>query len=70
MLSIPTHKQAFFTLLFFRLLAALFSPISDCDEVFNYWEPAHLILEGYGFETWEYRFSNYFVLSICTVYLI
>ena len=30
------------------------SPIQDCDEVFNYWEPLHYMLHGFGFQTWEY----------------
>jgi alpha-1,2-mannosyltransferase len=32
----------------------LFSPIQDCDETFNYWEPAHYLSHGYGLQTWEY----------------
>uniref|UniRef100_A0A915E6S3 Mannosyltransferase n=1 Tax=Ditylenchus dipsaci TaxID=166011 RepID=A0A915E6S3_9BILA len=28
--------------------------ITDCDEVYNYWEPLHLLLFGRGFQTWEY----------------
>ena len=35
-------------------IAAIYSPIQDCDEVFNYWEPSHYLNHGYGFETWEY----------------
>ncbi|KAF2274811.1 asparagine-linked glycosylation 9 protein isoform a [Westerdykella ornata] len=35
-------------------LAAVFSPIQDCDEVFNYWEPTHYLNHGYGLQTWEY----------------
>ncbi|KAJ6094070.1 hypothetical protein N7467_002915 [Penicillium canescens] len=35
-------------------LAALFSPIQDCDEVFNFWEPTHYLQHGYGLQTWEY----------------
>jgi alpha-1,2-mannosyltransferase len=35
-------------------LAAFLSPIQDCDEVFNYWEPSHYLNHGYGFQTWEY----------------
>ncbi|KAJ5961205.1 GPI mannosyltransferase [Penicillium vulpinum] len=35
-------------------LAAIFSPIQDCDEVFNFWEPAHYLQHGYGLQTWEY----------------
>lgn len=37
-----------------RVIAALTSPIADCDETFNYWEPMHYLLFGYGFQTWEY----------------
>eukprot|EP00962_Isochrysis_galbana_P010879 scaffold3037_cov109-Isochrysis_galbana.AAC.1 len=37
-----------------RLLAAAYMPIADCDEVFNYWEPLHYLLHGYGLQTWEY----------------
>ena len=37
-----------------HLLAALYSPIQDCDEVFNYWEPTHYLNHGYGLQTWEY----------------
>jgi len=29
-------------------------PITDCDEVYNYWEPLHFLLYGYGMQTWEY----------------
>lgn len=45
---------AFYIILFARLIAALYSPIQDCDEVFNYWEPSHYLNHGYGLETWEY----------------
>jgi hypothetical protein len=31
-----------------RFVAALACPISDCDETYNYWEPAHFLLEGSG----------------------
>ncbi|TPX64524.1 hypothetical protein SpCBS45565_g05804 [Spizellomyces sp. 'palustris'] len=37
-----------------RLLAAIYSNISDCDEVFNYWEPTHYLQYGWGMQTWEY----------------
>ncbi|CAE8581675.1 unnamed protein product [Polarella glacialis] len=37
-----------------RILAAAISPIADCDETFNYWEPAHFLAFGRGFQTWEY----------------
>jgi len=28
--------------------------INDCDETFNYYEPLHHWLYGYGLQTWEY----------------
>jgi len=37
-----------------RVSTANLSPITDCDEVFNYWEPLHFILYGSGMQTWEY----------------
>ena len=37
-----------------NLLASVYSPIQDCDEVFNYWEPTHYIVHGFGLQTWEY----------------
>jgi alpha-1,2-mannosyltransferase len=37
-----------------HLIAAFYSPINDCDEVFNYWEPTHYLNHGHGFQTWEY----------------
>nr|POE93595.1 alpha-1,2-mannosyltransferase alg9 [Quercus suber] len=37
-----------------HVIAAVFSPIQDCDEVFNYWEPTHYLTHGHGFQTWEY----------------
>ena len=45
---------AFILLSLVRVIAALTSPIADCDETFNYWEPMHYLLFGYGFQTWEY----------------
>jgi len=38
----------------FRVSIANLSPITDCDEVYNYWEPLHFILYGTGLQTWEY----------------
>jgi alpha-1,2-mannosyltransferase len=29
-------------------------PVTDCDEVYNYWEPLHFMLYGQGQQTWEY----------------
>ncbi|KAF2835066.1 glycosyltransferase family 22 protein [Patellaria atrata CBS 101060] len=34
--------------------AALYAPIQDCDEVFNYWEPSHYLTHGSGLQTWEF----------------
>lgn len=46
--------RAFYYFLIANVLAALFAPIQDCDEVFNYWEPTHYLSHGYGLQTWEY----------------
>jgi alpha-1,2-mannosyltransferase len=45
---------AFYIFFASHILAAIFSPIQDCDEVFNYWEPTHYLNHGYGLQTWEY----------------
>ncbi|RLL96768.1 hypothetical protein CFD26_102476 [Aspergillus turcosus] len=37
-----------------NFVAAALAPIQDCDEVFNFWEPAHYLGHGYGLQTWEY----------------
>ncbi|GBG23888.1 Alpha-1,2-mannosyltransferase ALG9 [Hondaea fermentalgiana] len=37
-----------------RNVGAQLSPIMDCDETFNYWEPLHYLLYGRGLQTWEY----------------
>lgn len=37
-----------------NVLAAMYAPIQDCDEVFNYWEPTHYLDHGFGLQTWEY----------------
>lgn len=37
-----------------NVIAALYAPIQDCDETFNYWEPTHYLNHGYGLQTWEY----------------
>ncbi|KAF2773593.1 hypothetical protein EJ03DRAFT_340932 [Teratosphaeria nubilosa] len=47
-------RIAFYVLFTSHALAALFHPIQDCDEVFNYWEPTHYLTHGHGFQTWEY----------------
>lgn len=45
---------AFYFFLAANILAALYAPIQDCDETFNYWEPTHYLQHGYGLQTWEY----------------
>ncbi|XP_025078630.1 alpha-1,2-mannosyltransferase ALG9-like [Pomacea canaliculata] len=50
----PTTMTAFKLLMSARLCAALWNIVTDCDETYNYWESAHYLLYGYGFQTWEY----------------
>lgn len=45
---------AFYVFLVSHVIAAFYSPIQDCDEVFNFWEPTHYLNHNYGFQTWEY----------------
>lgn len=45
---------AFYVFAAAHTISAAYSPIQDCDEVFNFWEPAHYLDRGYGFQTWEY----------------
>ncbi|KAF9015664.1 glycosyltransferase family 22 protein [Cyathus striatus] len=49
----PSFSLAVRILLLVRFSAAMYSNISDCDEVFNFWEPLHFLDRGYGFQTWE-----------------
>eukprot|EP00659_Diplonema_papillatum_P000491 gene491-733_t len=37
-----------------RVMYGMVSGVADCDEVFNYWEPAHELIYGRGLQTWEY----------------
>lgn len=37
-----------------NLFSALYNPIQDCDETFNFWEPTHYLSHGYGLQTWEW----------------
>ncbi|VDM40942.1 unnamed protein product [Toxocara canis] len=50
----PAASSIFKILFSFRISAAMWSAIADCDEVYNYWEPLHLLVYGSGFQTWEY----------------
>ena len=49
-----TPIVVFYVFLLANCLAALYAPIQDCDEVYNYWEPTHYLNHGYGLQTWEY----------------
>ena len=48
----PIH--AFYMFLAANLVSALFNPIQDCDETFNFLEPTHYLAHGYGLQTWEW----------------
>ncbi|KAI5477022.1 alpha-1,2-mannosyltransferase, glycosyltransferase family 22 protein [Pseudohyphozyma bogoriensis] len=50
----PSFTTAFRMIILVRFFAGMYSSISDCDEVFNYWEPLHYLVHGKGFQTWEY----------------
>lgn len=50
----PNPLTVFGGLVVVRIAAALLSPIADCDETYNYWEPMHYLLFRFGFQTWEY----------------
>ncbi|KAK0412725.1 hypothetical protein QR680_006370 [Steinernema hermaphroditum] len=51
-----------------RVSGALWTGISDCDEVYNYWEPLHLLMTNEGFQTWEYS-PVYALRSYFYIYL-
>jgi alpha-1,2-mannosyltransferase len=52
--SSPYTRLVFAMFFASNILAALYAPIQDCDEVFNYWEPTHYLNHRYGLQTWEY----------------
>ncbi|KAI8987796.1 Alg9-like mannosyltransferase family-domain-containing protein [Mycotypha africana] len=60
--------SAFRILFIIRCCSALFRIIDDCDEVYNYWEPTHYLLYGYGRETWEYS-TDYKIRSWAFVFV-
>ncbi|KAJ1346047.1 hypothetical protein KIN20_000717 [Parelaphostrongylus tenuis] len=64
----PSDNAVLKLLFSLRLSAALWSNISDCDEVYNYWEPLHLLLFGKGLQTWEYS-PIYAIRSYFYIYL-
>ncbi|EMD41849.1 glycosyltransferase family 22 protein [Gelatoporia subvermispora B] len=49
----PGFSTALRIVLLIRVLAAMYSNLSDCDEVFNFWEPLHYLDRGHAFQTWE-----------------
>lgn len=51
----PSILNAWRLFLAVQICSAFFNYISDCDEVFNYWEPLHFMQHGRGLQTWEYR---------------
>jgi alpha-1,2-mannosyltransferase len=58
----PNFRSCFRLLLIARVISALYSNITDCDETYNYWEPLHLLTHSpfpfshsqTPFQTWEY----------------
>jgi len=50
----PSPQATLKILISARLGSAVWSGISDCDETYNYWEPAYQLLYGHGLQTWEY----------------
>jgi alpha-1,2-mannosyltransferase len=51
-----------------RCFSALYRILDDCDEVYNYWEPTHYLLQGYGRETWEYS-TDYKIRSWAFIFV-
>lgn len=60
--------QAFRLLIIMRCFSALYRILDDCDEVYNYWEPTHYLLQGYGRETWEYS-TDYKIRSWAFIFV-
>ncbi|KAJ2704132.1 mannosyltransferase [Coemansia spiralis] len=52
-----------------RLAGALAGPLQDCDEVYNYWEPLHLLQFGSGKQTWEYA-PQYALRSYAVLHVV
>ncbi|CAM9914877.1 unnamed protein product, partial [Choristocarpus tenellus] len=48
----PSIPIATLFIVLVRMLSAGTTCIGDCDETFNYWEPLHYLLYGFGFQTW------------------
>ena len=64
----PLSWRLLTLLMLMRLAGALYAPIMDCDETYNYYEPMHYLLYGYGLQTWEYSpayaLRSYFYLLV------
>ncbi|CAM9757027.1 unnamed protein product [Pylaiella littoralis] len=62
----PAAATASAFVLFIRLLSAGTTCVGDCDETYNYWEPLHYLLYGFGFQTWcyapKFALRSYFYL--------
>lgn len=51
----PRFQYALLSLILAYRASTLSSNLlTDCDEVYNYYEPLHFTLYGYGLQTWEY----------------
>jgi alpha-1,2-mannosyltransferase len=46
----PSFDAAFALIGTIRLVSACYNTISECDETFNYWEPTHYLIYGFGFQ--------------------
>ncbi|KAI0688424.1 hypothetical protein BC835DRAFT_1443558, partial [Cytidiella melzeri] len=54
----PPPMCASFSLVFrifllVRVIGAMYSGLSDCDEVFKFWEPLHYLDRGHALQTWK-----------------
>ncbi|KAI0682378.1 glycosyltransferase family 22 protein [Cytidiella melzeri] len=48
-----SFSLAFHIFLLVRVTGAMHPGLSDCNEVFNFWEPLHYLDCGHAFQTWE-----------------
>ncbi|GMH51545.1 hypothetical protein TrST_g314 [Triparma strigata] len=54
LLSYQTRICLLIIILSYRTSTLPSNLLTDCDEVYNYYEPLHFVLYGYGLQTWEY----------------
>ena len=54
LLSHQTQLCLLIIILSYRTSTLPSNLLTDCDEVYNYYEPLHFVLYGYGLQTWEY----------------